>query len=145
MRALAVSTAAAAALVVLYLALGGASYSPAEVADPCAARGWGDRKGFQEVAEKIVLSALDSAACKLGVSREEMVLALANRDRLERFRREQGLSEDELEELVRDGLVRGVDEAEQADALEPLVADLLRGIARRLPVDELLDVLGELG
>lgn len=144
MRAIAWSTAAAAALIVLYLALGGASYAPAEVADPCAARDVGDREGFQEVAEQIVLSALDSAACELGVSREEIVLALASRDSLERFVREQGVSADELEDLVRDGLVHGVDEAEQADALNPLVADLLRGVARRLPVDELLDLLGEL-
>jgi len=38
MRAIAWSTGAAALLVGVYLALGGASYTPAKVADPCAPR-----------------------------------------------------------------------------------------------------------
>ena len=48
------------------------------------------RRAWQQVGEQIVLSALDGAACKLGVSREEMVLAFASRDSLDRFAREQG-------------------------------------------------------
>ena len=78
MRAIAWSAVAAVALVVAYLALGGASYAPAQVADPCVARDWRDPQGLEEVAEQIALSGLDGAACELGVSREEMVLALAN-------------------------------------------------------------------
>jgi hypothetical protein len=144
MRALAWSAAAAVALVVLYLALGGASYAPAKVADPCAARNWRDPQGFQEVAEQIVLSSLDGAACDLHVSREEMVLALANRDSRERFAREHGITNERLEQLVRVGLLRAIDDAEQADALNPTVADLLRGIVRRIPVDALLDLLDQL-
>ena len=34
--------------------------------------------GIQEVAEQIVLTALDGVACELGVTREEIVLALAS-------------------------------------------------------------------
>ena len=49
MRAIAWSAVAAVALIVAYLALGGASYAPAKVADPCAATGLarpgGDRGG----------------------------------------------------------------------------------------------------
>ena len=141
MKALGLSAAVAAALVLGYLALGGASYAPAKTGDPCAARDWRDPGGLEEVAEQIVLSALDGAACDLDVSREEIVLAFASRDSLERFAREQGISDAELEELARSGLVRAIDDAEQADALQPLLADLLRGLARRIPVDELLDLL----
>jgi hypothetical protein len=144
MRAIAAAAAASAALVVVYLALGGASYAPAEVADPCAPRDWRDPEGLQQVAEQIVLSALDGAACKLGVSREEIVLAFASRDSRVRFVRERGISDEELERLVREGLVRAVDDAARADALDPTLADLLRGIALRVPVDELLDVLEQL-
>ena len=144
MRALAWATAAAAALVILYLALGGASYAPAKVADPCAARDWRDPQGFAEVAEQIVLSALDGAACELHVSREEMVLALANRDSRERFAREHGISNERLEQLVRVGLLRAIDDAEQADAIGSTIAGLLRGIVMRIPVDELLDLLEQL-
>jgi hypothetical protein len=144
MRAIAWSVAAAAALVITYLALGGASYAPATVADPCAPRDWQEPEGVQEVAQLIVLSGLDGAACELGVSREDVVLAFESRETLETFAREHGLTEDELEELVRSSLLRGIDDAEEMDALNPTIADLLRGIVRRLPVSEVLDLLDRL-
>jgi hypothetical protein len=144
MRAIVWSLVAALALVVTYLALGGASYAPAKVADPCATRDWRDPQGLAEVGEQIVLSGLDGAACELEVSREEMVIALANRDSRERFAREHGISDQRLEELVRDGLMRAIDDAEEADALNPTIADILRGLVRTIPVDELVDLLDRL-
>jgi hypothetical protein len=144
MRAIGWSVAVALALVLAYLALGGASYAPAKVADPCATRDWRNPQGLEEVGEQIVLSGLDGAACELGVSREEMVLALANSDSRERFAREHGISDQRLEELVRDGLMRAVDDAEEADALNPTIANILRGIVRSVPVDELVDLLDRL-
>src|SRR5262245_65487026 len=101
MRAIAWSVAAALALVVTYLALGGASYAPAKVADPCAPRDWRSPSGLSEVGEQIVLSGLDGVSCELGVSREAMVLALANSDSRERFGREPGMPEERLERLAR--------------------------------------------
>jgi hypothetical protein len=144
MRAIALATAAAAALVITYLALGGASYAPAKVADPCAPRDWREPEGVQEVGQLIVLSGLDGAACELGVSREDVVLAFENRETLERFTREHGLTDEEFEELVRSNLLRGIDEAEEIDALSPTIADLLRGIVRRVPVSDVLDLLDQL-
>jgi hypothetical protein len=144
MRAPAWSAAVAAVLVAVYLALGGASYAPAEVADPCAPRDSREPDGVEEVAEQIALSGLDGAACALGVTRERIVLAFASRDALERFARDEGVSDEELEELVRTGLFRAVDDAKRADALDTTVADLLRAVARRIPVDELLDLLDQL-
>jgi hypothetical protein len=144
MRAIAYSTAAVLVLIGVYLALGGASYAPAKVADPCATRDWRNPQGFQQVAEQIVLSAVDGAACDLHVSREDMVLALANRDSREQLTREHGISNQRLEQLVRDGLLRAIDDAENADALNPTVADLMRGVVRRVPIDELLDLLDRL-
>jgi hypothetical protein len=144
MRAIAAAAAAAFALVVVYLALGGASFAPAKVADPCVARDWREPEGLEEVAEQIVLSGLDRAACELGVSREEIVLAIASRDSLKRFAREHGISEQQLEELVRSGLVRAVDDAERAGALNATIADLLREVAGRISVAGLLDLLGQL-
>ena len=144
MRAIALTATAALLLVVVYLALGGASYAPAKVADPCAARDWRGPDGLQEVAEQIVLSALDGAACELRVSREEVVLAFASRDSRDRFAREHGISSQQLEQLARLGLLRAIDDAEQANALHPTIAGVLRGIARRVPVDELLDLLAQL-
>ena len=144
MRAVAWSLGAALALVVTYLALGGASYAPAKVADPCATRDWREPQGLSEVGEQVVLSGVGGAACEVGVSREEMVLALANMDSRERFAQEHGISAERLEQLVRDGLLRAIDDAEEADALNPTFADILRGLVRSIPVDELVDLLDQL-
>ena len=144
MRAIAYSTAAMLVLVGLYLALGGASYAPAKVADPCAPRDWRNPHGFQEVSEQIVLSAVDGAACQLHVSREDMVLALANQDSRRQFAREHHISNAELENLVRTGLKRSIDDAQNAGALNPAIAGVLRGVVGNLPIDELLDLLNRL-
>ena len=134
MRAIVVAAAASLALIVVYLALGGASYAPARVADPCAPRDWRNPQGLQQTAEQIVLSALDGAACKLHVSREDMVLAFSSRASLARFAREHGVSKQELESLARAGLMRSIDDAERANQIDPRLADLLRGLAARVPI-----------
>ena len=144
MRAIGWSVLAALALVVTYLALGGASYAPAKVADPCATRDWRNPSGLSETGEQIVLSGLDGAACELGVSREEMVLALANSDSREQFAREHGITDQRLEQLVREGLLRAIDDAQQADALSSTFANILRGLVRSIPVDELVELLDRL-
>ena len=144
MRAIALASAAAVALVGLYLALGGASYAPAAVADPCTARELRSPEGVEQVAEQVVLSALDGAACELGVSREEVVLAFSTRASLDRFAQEHGASEEELENLVRAGLQRALDDAEREGLVNSTFADLLRGLVARVPVAQLLDLLDQL-
>ena len=144
MRAVLWATAASVALVAVYLALGGASFTPAAVADPCAPREWRNPGGFEEVAEQIVLSGLDGAACELGVSREETVLAFQSRDSLREFAREHGVTDEELQRIVRAALVRAIDDADDAGALNGTVAGILRSLATRIPVDELLELLEQL-
>jgi hypothetical protein len=145
MRAIAWTTAAVVALVLIYAALGGASYAPAQVADPCAPRDWRDPQGAQEVLQQVILSALDGAACELHVSREDMVLALANEDTRTEFASEHGITSTELEDLVRKGLLRSIDDAEDADALDSRLAGLLRGAVERVPLDELFELVDRLG
>jgi hypothetical protein len=140
MRTVGSAALVAGALVVVYLAFGGASYTPAAVADPCAARDWREPDGLQEVAEQIVLSAIDGAACELGVSREEMVLALSERDSLDRFVEDHDISDERLEELVRTGLERAVDDVDNADAIDSAVAGVLRAVVRRIPVEQILEL-----
>ena len=144
MRAIAVATVAAVGLVALYLGLGGASYAPAKSADPCAERDWRQPSGFQEVAEQIVLSGLDGAACELGVSREQIVLAFAGSNSLESFAREQGIDVSRLEDLLRAALLRSLDDAERADAINPTIAGVLRQVIERVPIDTVLDLLEQL-
>lgn len=130
------SVAASTALVAIYLAAGGGSYEPTPVADPCAPREWTSPEGAEEAAEQFFLSALDGAACELGVSREELAAALATEESRREFAAERGIHDAMLEAAVRAGVMRAIDDAEAADAVSPLVADGLRAVAERLPVDE---------
>jgi hypothetical protein len=141
MRAIALSIGASLVLIVVYLALGGASYAPAKAVDPCTPRDWRQPQGLQEVGEQIVLSGLDGVACELGVTREQVVLAFENSETRRQFAQEHGIDDEELQSLVRTGLVRAVDDAEQADTINPTIANFLRRIAQRLPVDRVLDLL----
>ena len=135
------SALAALALVIAYLAAGGADYSPAKVADPCEPREWRDPQGLEELAEQFSLSALDGAACELQVTREQLARGLATEESREAFVRRYGIDDATLEAAVRAGLVRAVDDAEEAGALPLLVALPLREFAQRLPVDEAIELL----
>jgi len=128
-----VALAAVAAVIVPYLALGGASYKPSPVADPCRTREWRNPGGVQEVLEQVVLSALDGAACRLDVSREELVLAVADEQSLDAFAAEHGISRADAERAVGDGLLRAVDDAEEAGALAGGIAELVRSAVHRIP------------
>jgi hypothetical protein len=54
------------------------------------------------------------------------------------------VSTQKLDELVRTGLMRSIDDAEQAGALNPTIGDLLRGFVRRFPIAELVELLQQL-
>ncbi len=138
---IAIAVAASAGLVVTYLALGGAGYEPSPVQDPCAPRDWRAPDGVEESAEQFTLSALDGAACELRVSRETLAVALGSEDARLEFAADYGIDEAELERAVRAGLARAIDDAEEADALSPLVAGAMREIATRLPVNEAIALI----
>ena len=136
--------AAVAAVVVPYLLLGGASYEPTPVADPCRAREWRNPGGVQRVLEQVALSALDGAACTLGVSREELVLAFADEDTLAEFADAQGISGDDTAEALQDGLLRALNDAEAAGALSGTTASIVRAAVERIPARFILDALQQL-
>lgn len=132
---------ASVALVGIYLAAGGSSYEPTASADPCEEREWRSPEGIEESAQQFALSALDGAACELGVTREELAVALTTEEAREEFADEQGIDDATLEEAVRAGVVRGIDDAEEAGAVSPLIASGLRELAERLPVDETIALI----
>jgi len=133
--------AAAAVLVIAYLAAGGSSYAPAKVQDPCQDRPWRDPEGIEQIAEQFSLSALDGAACELGVSRETLARALATPRSRDRFTERYGISDARLAEAIRAGLLRAVDDAEEAGALNPLVGVPLREVLKRIPVEEAIELI----
>jgi hypothetical protein len=68
-----------AAVLGVQVAAGGGRYVPRRPANPCVPRPVPPiQPQLEPVAERIVLLGLDSAACRLGISRERLVLALAD-------------------------------------------------------------------
>ncbi|MDX6601007.1 MAG: hypothetical protein QOF13_209 [Solirubrobacterales bacterium] len=132
---------AAVVLVGVYLAAGGSSYTPEKTQDPCKHRAWRSPEGLQEIAQQFTLSALDGAACQLGVSRETLARALATPEGRERFMERYEIGDARLARAVRAGLLRAVDDAEEAGALNPLLAAPLRETLRNIPLDQAIELI----
>lgn len=135
------AVAVSGTLIATYLALGGASYKPVAVADPCKPRPIEKPEGGGEVLQQVALSALDGAACELGVSREDLTLALADRRSQDRFLRQHRVTDQAFEQALRAGLLRAVDDARRVDALSDLEASIIRAAIERLPIGVVIDVL----
>ena len=133
--------AASVALVGIYLAAGGASYAPAKTQNPCKHRPWRNPEGIEQIAEQFSLSALDGAACQLGVSRERLARAIATPQSRERFMRQYGFDDAELARAIRAGLVRAVADAEEAGAITPFIAEPLKQALSRIPIDQAIEII----
>lgn len=127
-------------LVGAYLAAGGASYTPEKSQDPCQPRPWSNPEGLGEIANQFSNSALDGAACQLGVTRETLARALATPRARERFSERYGIDDAKLARAVRAGLLRAVDDAEDAGALSPLVAGPLRATVEEIPLEQAIEL-----
>ncbi|HEV7563160.1 MAG TPA: hypothetical protein VGO24_06620 [Solirubrobacterales bacterium] len=132
---------ASLALVGIYLAAGGSSYTPEKTQNPCKHRAWTNPQSLGQVANQFSISALDGAACELGVSREALAQALATQQGRERFTKRYGIDDARLAEAIRAGLVRAVDDAEAAGALSPLIAGPLRGTVETIPLDQAIELI----
>lgn len=135
-----IALAASIGLIGVYLAFGGASYDPTDVADPCEQRASATDPS-RPLFEALALSALDGAACDLGVSREELALALTDEESTQQFAEAHDISEDDLEDAVRAALVRAVDDAAAAGRIDGLDETILRQLAEHAPVGTLITAL----
>jgi hypothetical protein len=116
----ALAIALVAGVLGVQLAHGGGKFVPLRPADPCAVRAFASTSsGIDGITGQLVLLGLDGAACQLGVSREALVLQLA----------QQAEPTDAQVDALRAGLLQGVDEMKAGGSLPP-VSDL---------VDEALD------
>lgn len=106
-------------VLALQLVAGGGSFEPLRPADPCAPRSvTSQADGIDGLTERLVLLGLDDAACTLGVSREQLTLALA----------QQGEPTDAQVEALHDGLLAAVQRMADEGTLPPasdLVDDAL--------------------
>lgn len=130
------------ALVGVYAAAGGASYEPVQVQNPCDPRAETENSGGLEgVAEEFTLSALDGAACRLGVSRERLARALSSKEARERFTKRFHIDDEKLTKAIRAGLVRAVDDAEERGKLPPFVAGPMRSVVEHVPLEEGIELV----
>jgi hypothetical protein len=157
-----------AAVLGVQIAAGGGSYVPRRPANPCVPRPVPPIKPqLEPLAEQIVLLGVDSAACRLGVSRERLVLALAQTrspdprqsaalkaglidavNRLERQGRLPKVSQllpQALGQANISGLVKTIIEAIPDPVIDNLLptAPLLRQTVDELDINRLLHELGD--
>jgi hypothetical protein len=134
---------ASLALAGVYLAAGGSSYAPEKTKDPCQHRAWSDPQSLSEIANQFSISALDGAACQLGVSRETLAQALATPENRERFTKRYGIDDAKLARAIRAGLLRAVTDAEDAGALSPLIGGPLRATVEEIPLDQAIELVND--
>ena len=135
------ASGASGALIAAYLALGGATYKPLEVANPCKPRPIEELREREDPLERLVLSALDGAACRLRVTREELILALATPEARAEFARAHHIGDEQIENAVRAGLERALGDARRTGEVSGFEALLLSQAIRRLPLSVLIDAL----
>jgi len=156
------------AVLGVQVAAGGGKYAPRRPANPCAQRPIPPiQPQLEPLAEQIVLVGLDSAACRLGISRERLVLALADtrsldprapaalkaglRDAVDRLDREGRLPKvsqllpSALDQTSLPGIAKTIIEAIPAQVVDSALptAPLLRRTIDELDVAQLLHELDD--
>jgi hypothetical protein len=159
-----------AAVLGVQVAAGGGDYVPLRPADPCTRRPVPPIPAHLDpLVERIVLLGLDGAACRLGISRERLVLALAGtralepaavaalkaglRDAVDRLEREGRLPKvsqllpDALDRANLPGIVKTIIEAIPSGVVDNALptGPLLRRTVEELDVNRLLHELGSEG
>ncbi|MFI5051223.1 MAG: hypothetical protein ACHQEA_15310 [Gaiellales bacterium] len=138
---IAIACVVAVVPAVVYAAAGGRDYKPAASGNPCDARKWPSVNGTDEILQQAALSAIDGAACKLGVSSEALGLALTSQDRLDQFAKDNGITNSEVEQAARAGLLRAVDDGEASGEINGVTAFALRIAAQAVPIDRLIQLV----
>lgn len=128
MRILVALFVAAAVLIGVEFALGAAHTGDVHLADPCKPR------EFQgDIIQRVVLNGLDGAACRLHVSREELVLSIGGNSPFHRK-----WDKKTIEVALRAGMLRAVDDAVQRGEIPGFLADPIRRVIRTIPLDKLI-------
>lgn len=138
--AVAAAAAASLALVGGYAAAGGGRFQPTPPANPCTPRPWQTGAGAATVTEQVLLSAIDGAACRLGVSREELILALRSDADRHALAASRHLTDGEISAAVRAGLHRAVSDARANGALGDRTASLLDALIDHAPIGALVTI-----
>ncbi|HEX6679709.1 MAG TPA: hypothetical protein VF063_03595 [Gaiellaceae bacterium] len=124
---------AAVILVAVELGKGAVSYGSGTVANPCQSRSFAG-SGIDAAVQRVVLDGLDGAACRLGTSREALVLSLSRGSGFPH----RHFDRQKVENALRAGMLAALDRAEQRGDIPSFLAALLRQGVQSLPLDQLL-------
>jgi hypothetical protein len=128
MRVLLALFAAAAVLIVVELALGAAHAGEVHLADPCK-----PQEFTGSAVQRVLLDGLDGAACRLGISREALVLSVGSNSPFHTR-----WSKQKIEIALRAGMIRAVDDAERRGEIPGFLAGPIRRLIRTAPIDKLV-------
>ena len=128
---------AAAVVVIAVELILAAVHAPVRVDHPCASRTLFPGHGVDAATQRVVLDGLGRAACRLGVTREELVLSLAPQTGTRLHR-----SPQRVERALRAGLEEALEASRDRGEIPGLLAFVLRELVRHAPLDRL--VRGEL-
>ncbi len=105
---------------------------------PCEPFPWpGTETQGEALAAVVLLGAVD-AACALDAPTFDVFAALASQQELDQLLASTGRSQAEVEEALRSGLDRGLDAAQEADAISGIEALLLRAVLSQVGILDLL-------
>lgn len=125
--------AGALVLVVVELANGAAGRVSPTVASPCAPRPPFPGSGLDATIQRVVLEGLDGAACKLGTTREQLVLSLSPTSH--------GLghlSRQQVVDAVRSGLTAAIAAEARHGHIPSALVPLLDRLVRSTPMEKLI-------
>jgi hypothetical protein len=136
-KALAVLVAAAVALLVVDLSLGGLGFGKPKLADPCVSTPAFRGGGVDGEVQRFALSGLNGAACKLHTTREELVLSFVPAAETKTVRWDRATIEDAL----RSGFDRAFEDTERRGVAGYVIGHILEVVVGA-PLDFFLDVSG---
>jgi hypothetical protein len=110
-----------------------AVHAPVRVDRPCAAYRLFPGHGVDAATQRVVLDGLGRAACRLRVTREELVLSLAPETGT-RLRR----SPQQVERALRTGLEKALDASRDRGEIPGPLVFVLRELVRHAPLDRLV-------
>jgi hypothetical protein len=119
-------------LVVVELANGAAGPVSPTIPPPCQTRAPFTGGGLSGVAQRVVLEGLDGAACRLGTTREELVLSLSPSTTSRRWDRKT------IEVAIRAGLNHAIDAEQRQGNLPGFLVPALHRLVEKTPFDKLI-------
>jgi hypothetical protein len=129
---LAALVAGAVILIVVQLANGAAGPVSPKLLHPCERRAAFTGGGLGGVVQRVVLEGLDGAACKLGTTREELVLSLSPSTTSRRWDRKT------IETAIRAGLNEAIDAEQRQGNIPAFLVPTLHRLVEKTPFDKLI-------